>query len=134
MFKGLAIYDTMTYIKCPVTTICVGQAASMGSLLLCGGAKGQRLCLPHSSIMVHQPKGGYYGQASDIAIHAKEILRVRKQLNQIYQRHLTKPHTLEEIERLMERDYFMGAQEALEMGIVDRILKTREEGKKEKDE
>jgi len=130
---GLAIYDTMTYIRSPVTTICVGQAASMGSLLLCGGAVGQRFCLPHSSIMVHQPSGGYFGQASDIAIHAKEILRVRHQLNQIYQQHLTKSHTLEDIEKLMERDYFMGAKEALELGLVDKILEKREssEGKKD---
>jgi ATP-dependent Clp protease, protease subunit len=123
---GLAIYDTMTYIRSPVTTICVGQAASMGSLLLCGGAAGHRFCLPHSSIMVHQPSGGYFGQASDIAIHAKEILRVRGQLNNIYKTHMTKEHTLEEIEKLMERDYFMGANEAKELGIVDRILDKRE--------
>ncbi|KAF4158304.1 hypothetical protein CNMCM6936_003104 [Aspergillus lentulus] len=124
---GLAIYDTMTYIASPVSTICVGQAASMGSLLLCGGNPGKRYCLPHSSIMIHQPSGGYFGQASDIAIHAKEILRVRSQLNKIYQRHLTgkKVLSLEEIEKLMERDYFMGAQEALEMGIVDEILDRR---------
>lgn len=124
---GLAIYDTMTYIQSPVHTICVGQAASMGSLLLCGGHAGKRYCLPHSSIMIHQPSGGYFGQASDIAIHAKEILRVRTQLNQIYQRHLTgkKQLSLDEIEKLMERDYFMGAQEALEMGIVDEILDRR---------
>ncbi|SLM34408.1 atp-dependent clp proteolytic subunit [Lasallia pustulata] len=130
---GLAIYDTMTYIASPVTTICVGQAASMGSLLLCGGQAKKRYCLPHSSIMVHQPSGGYFGQASDIAIHAKEILRVREQLNGIYKRHLTRPHTLEEIERLMERDKFMGAEEALELGIVDQILdrRVKEEGEKE---
>ncbi|KAL8701881.1 MAG: hypothetical protein Q9224_000294 [Gallowayella concinna] len=122
---GLAIYDTMTYITSPVTTICVGQAASMGSLLLCAGAAKKRFCLPHSSIMVHQPSGGYFGQASDIAIHAKEILRVREQLNGIYKRHLTKPHSLEEIERMMERDKFMGAEEAREFGIVDEILTRR---------
>jgi ATP-dependent Clp protease, protease subunit len=125
LLTGLAIYDTMTYIRSPVSTICIGQAASMGSLLLCGGAAKQRFCLPHSSIMIHQPSGGYFGQASDIAIHAKEILRVRHQLNQIYQRHLTKPHTLDEIEKLMERDYFMGAKEALDMGLVDQILERR---------
>ncbi|KAL8733800.1 MAG: hypothetical protein Q9181_003448 [Wetmoreana brouardii] len=132
---GLAIYDTMTYISSPVTTTCVGQAASMGSLLLCGGAPKKRACLPHSSIMVHQPSGGYFGQASDIAIHAKEILRVRNQLNGIYKRHLTKPHEIEEIEKLMERDKFMGAEEALELGIVDEILTRRvkdEEGGEEK--
>ncbi|KAH8694148.1 ATP-dependent Clp protease, proteolytic subunit ClpP [Talaromyces proteolyticus] len=124
---GLAIYDTMTYIQSPVSTICVGQAASMGSLLLCGGHPGKRFCLPHSSIMVHQPSGGYFGQASDIAIHAKEILRVRAQLNEIYKRHLTgkKEMSLDDIEKLLERDYFMGAKEALEMGIVDEILEKR---------
>ena len=129
---GLAIYDTMTYISSPVTTICVGQAASMGSLLLCGGAPGKRFCLPHSSVMVHQPSGGYFGQASDIAIHAKEILRVRGQLNEIYQRHLTRPHSLDEIERLMERDKFMGAEEALEIGIIDEILEKRNKGEEQK--
>ncbi|KAJ5124800.1 uncharacterized protein N7515_008625 [Penicillium bovifimosum] len=124
---GLAIYDTMTYIAAPVSTICVGQAASMGSLLLAGGEAGKRYCLPHSSIMIHQPSGGYFGQASDIAIHAKEILRVREQLNQIYERHLTgkKKLSLDEIEKLMERDYFMGAKEALELGVVDEILDRR---------
>ena len=122
---GLAIYDTMSYITSPVTTTCVGQAASMGSLLLCGGAPGKRFCLPHSSIMVHQPSGGYFGQASDIAIHAKEILRIREQLNEIYRRHLTKPHTIDEIEKMMERDKFMGAEDALEMGLVDEILNKR---------
>ncbi|KAL9124722.1 MAG: hypothetical protein Q9175_008187 [Cornicularia normoerica] len=131
---GLAIYDTMTYISSPVTTTCVGQAASMGSLLLCGGALGKRFCLPHSSVMVHQPSGGYFGQASDIAIHAKEILRVRGQLNEIYQRHLTRPHSLDEIERLMERDKFMGAEEALEIGIIDEILDKRNKEEEQKKE
>ena len=132
---GLAIYDTMSYIRSPVSTVCVGQAASMGSLLLCGGAKGKRFCLPHSSIMIHQPSGGYFGQASDIAIHATEILRVRKKLNEIYKRHLTKGYSLEEIEVLMERDKFLNAEEALEMGIVDQILDRRvvEDENKEKD-
>ena len=109
----------------------MGQAASMGSLLLCGGTPGHRYALPHASIMVHQPSGGYYGQASDIAIHAKEILRVRKQLNEIYQRHMTKAHTLDEIERLMERDRFMNVDEALELGIIDKILEKRGEKKDE---
>jgi ATP-dependent Clp protease protease subunit len=122
---GLAIYDTMQYIKSPVTTICLGQAASMGSLLLCGGKKGSRFCLPHSRIMVHQVSGGYSGQASDIAIHAKEILRVREQLNRIYKKHLTKDHSLEEIEKVMERDFFMGVEEALEWGIIDKVLGQR---------
>ena len=131
MTAGLAIYDTMTYIRSPVSTVCVGQAASMGSLLLAGGEKGKRFCLPNSSIMVHQPSGGYSGQASDIAIHAQEILRVRRRLNEIYIRHLTKVHSLEEMERLMERDRFLDAEEAREMGIVDEVLERREEAKKE---
>ena len=124
---GMAIYDTMQYIKPDVSTICIGLAASMGSFLLTAGAKGKRFALPNSEIMIHQPLGGTQGQATDIAIHAKEILRVRNQLNKIYQRHLTgkKVLSLEEIEKLMERDYFMGAQEALEMGIVDEILDRR---------
>jgi ATP-dependent Clp protease protease subunit len=126
---GLAIYDTMTYISPPIVTICIGLAASMGSLLLCGGTPGQRFALPHSTIMVHQPSGGYSGQASDIAIHAKEILRVRKQLNDIYRRHMTKPHTLDEIEHLMERDRFMSAEEALNFGIIDKILDRRPDRK-----
>lgn len=115
----------MTYIQPEIITICMGQAASMGSLLLCGGSPGQRFALPHSSIMVHQPSGGYSGQASDIAIHAKEILRIREQLNKIYQTHMTKKVELEEIEKLMERDRFMSAEEALEMGIIDKILDRR---------
>ncbi|QIX00596.1 hypothetical protein AMS68_006113 [Peltaster fructicola] len=125
--SGLAIYDTMQYIQAPVSTICIGQAASMGSLLLCGGAPGQRFCLPHSRIMVHQVSGGYHGQASDIAIHAKEILRMREQLNKIYKRHLTKNHTLEEIDKVMERDFFMDAQEAMEWGIVDKVYESRKQ-------
>lgn len=131
MTAGLAIYDTMQYIQSPVSTICLGQAASMGSLLLCGGAKGTRYCLPHSRIMVHQVSGGYHGQASDIAIHAKEILRVREQLNKIYQNHLTPKEggekSLEEIGRVMERDFFMGAKEAMEWGIVDKVLDRRDQ-------
>lgn len=129
---GLAIYDTMQYIQSPVSTICLGQAASMGSLLLCGGAKGKRYCLPHSRIMVHQVSGGYHGQASDIAIHAKEILRIRESLNKIYQRHLTKERSLEEIAGVMERDFFMSAKEAMEWGIVDEVLDRRtKEGEEE---
>jgi ATP-dependent Clp protease, protease subunit len=122
----MAIYDTMQYIRCPITTICLGQAASMGSLLLCGGSAGQRYCLPHSRIMVHQVSGGFQGQASDITIHAKEILRVRDQLNRIYKKHLTKDHSLEAIEQVMERDFFMGANEALEWGIIDKVLDRRD--------
>jgi ATP-dependent Clp protease protease subunit len=131
---GLAIYDTMSYIRSPVSTVCVGQAASMGSLLLCGGEKGKRFCLPNSSIMIHQPSGGYSGQASDIAIHAKEIIRVRGKLNEIYRKHMTKVHTIDEIEKLMERDRFLSAEEALDMGIVDEILERRVEAEKKKED
>jgi len=128
---GLAIYDTLQYITPEITTICLGQAASMGSLLLAGGSPGKRFCLPHSSVMLHQPSGGYHGTAADIAIHAKEILRVREQLNKIYERHLTpkkdggRKLTLTEIEGMMERDYFLSADEALELGVVDEILGSR---------
>ncbi|RPA95152.1 hypothetical protein L873DRAFT_1698989 [Choiromyces venosus 120613-1] len=124
---GLAIYDTMNYIQAPVSTICVGQAASMGSLLLCGGTKGKRYALPHASIMVHQPSMFLllFRELGDIAIHAKEILRVRERLNIIYQKNLTKLHTLEQIEKIMERDLFMGAEDAKEMGLVDEILVAR---------
>ncbi|KIW23122.1 ATP-dependent Clp endopeptidase, proteolytic subunit ClpP [Cladophialophora immunda] len=124
---GLSIYDCMNYIVPEVSTLVLGQAASMGSLLLAGGAAGKRYCLPHSSIMLHQPSGGHYGTAADIAIHAKEILRIRTQLNRIYERHLTgkKKMTVDEIERMMERDYFLSAEEALELGVVDEILASR---------
>jgi ATP-dependent Clp protease, protease subunit len=132
---GLAIYDTCQYITPKISTICLGQAASMGSLLLAGGAPGKRFALPHSSIMLHQPSGGYAGTAADIAIHAKEILRIRKQLNEIYQRHLRpkegKVLGLEEIEKMMERDYFLSAKEALELGVVDEIMESRKEVKEE---
>jgi len=124
---GMALYDTMEYIQSPITTICLGQAASMGSLLLAAGAPGRRYCLPHSSIMIHQPSGGFAGQATDIAIQARQILRVREQLNNIYKRHLTgkKQLSIEEISNMMERDHFMDAQEALELGIIDEILDRR---------
>lgn len=130
---GLSIYDTMQYILPPISTVCLGQAASMGSLLLAGGARGKRYSLPNSSIMVHQPSGGYSGQQSDIAIQAKQILRIRENLEKIYQDHLTKKMSLEEISRLMERDTYLSAEEALELGIVDEIL-TRREADKKKEE
>ncbi|KAJ3887590.1 ATP-dependent Clp protease proteolytic subunit [Lentinula edodes] len=124
---GLAIYDTMQYVSAPIHTYCIGQAASMGSLLLSAGEKGKRHCLPNASIMIHQPSGGASGQASDIAIHAKEILRIRELLTGIYQKHCGKPEEgladgLKRFETALERDYFMTAQEALNFGIVDAIL------------
>ncbi|KAH7884015.1 Clp protease-domain-containing protein [Phlebopus sp. FC_14] len=127
---GLAIYDTMQYVSSPIHTYCVGQACSMGSLLLAAGEKGKRHCLPNASIMIHQPSGGASGQASDIAIHAKEILRVRQLLTGIYQRHCSKEGESEasgmhRFERALERDYFMTAEEALGFGIVDGILEKR---------
>ncbi|CAG8499179.1 13557_t:CDS:2 [Dentiscutata heterogama] len=122
---GMAIYDTMQYIQSPVSTLCNGQACSMGSLLLAAGEPGKRYTLPNSTIMIHQPIGGATGQATDIAIHAKEILRVRERLNKIYKKHCNK-HTLEEIEIAVDRDYYMTAEEALEFGLVDRVLEKRE--------
>lgn len=128
---GLALYDTMQYISAPVSTLCIGQAASMGSLLLAAGEPGQRFILPHASVMIHQPSGGFSGQASDIAIHAKHILRTRHELNKIYQAHIDRsnaPHkSLDEIDKLMERDNFLSAQEAVDLGICDRILESRKQ-------
>ncbi|KAK9760159.1 hypothetical protein K7432_016114 [Basidiobolus ranarum] len=121
---GLAIYDTMQYIKSPVSTLCNGQACSMGSLLLTAGAPGKRFALPHSSIMIHQPSGGASGQASDIAIHAREILRTRERLNKIYNKHTGQD--IQVIEKAMERDNFMTAEEALAFGLIDKILQKRE--------
>jgi ATP-dependent Clp protease protease subunit len=126
---GLAIYDTMQFIKPAVSTMCVGQAASMGALLLAGGAKGKRVCLPHSRIMIHQPLGGFQGQATDIDIHAREILLIREKLNMILARHTGQ--TLEKIRLDTERDNFMGANEAREYGLIDEILAVREAPAKE---
>ena len=120
---GLSIYDTMQYIKPDVTTTCVGQAASMGSLLLAGGTKGKRYSLPHSRIMIHQPSGGFQGQASDIHIHAQEILNLRKRLNSILAKHTGQ--TEERIERDSDRDNFMDAAAAVEYGLVDTVLEKR---------
>jgi ATP-dependent Clp protease protease subunit len=120
---GLAIYDTMQFIKPDVSTMCIGQAASMGALLLAGGAAGKRHCLPHSRVMIHQPLGGFQGQASDIDIHAKEILKAREKLNQILSVHTGK--TLKAIEKDTDRDRFMGADEAQKYGIVDGVLDRR---------
>lgn len=121
---GLAIYDTMQYIRCPVSTVCIGQAASMGSLLLCGGEKGLRFALPNARVMVHQPSGGAQGQASDIEIQAREILAVRKRLNEIYNFHTGR--TLEEIEQRLERDSYMSATEAKDFGIIDQVVTKRD--------
>ncbi len=120
---GMAIYDTMNFIKCDVSTICIGMAASMGAFLLSSGAKGKRLALPNSEIMIHQPLGGMQGQASDIKIHADHILRIRSKLNSILAQQTGKP--LEEIERDTERDNFMTAQQALEYGLVDKVIDKR---------
>jgi ATP-dependent Clp protease protease subunit len=120
---GLAIYDTMQFIKPDVSTICVGQAASMGSLLLAGGAKGKRYCLPHSRIMIHQPHGGAQGQASDIEIHAREILYLRERLNEILVKHTGR--TMEEIRQDTDRDRFMSGQEAAKYGLIDAVLDKR---------
>ncbi|CAO3633224.1 unnamed protein product [Mucor fragilis] len=125
---GMAIYDTMQYIQSPVSTLCNGQACSMGSLLLAAGEPGKRYALPNASIMIHQPSGGAAGQASDIAIHAREILRVRERLNRIYQKH-TGIRDLETIEKMVERDYFMTAEEAMNFGLVDKVLEKRIEPK-----
>jgi ATP-dependent Clp protease protease subunit len=120
---GLSIYDTMQYIKPDVSTTCVGQAASMGSLLLAGGTKGKRYCLPHSRIMIHQPSGGFQGQASDIDIHAREVLKLRARLNEILAKHTGQ--TVERIERDSDRDNFMDADAAVEYGLVDTVLEKR---------
>jgi ATP-dependent Clp protease, protease subunit len=122
---GLAIYDTMQFIKPDVTTTCTGMAASMGAFLLGAGAKGKRFCLPNSRVMIHQPSGGFQGQASDIEIHAKEILYLRKRLNNIMATHTGQ--SLETIERDTERDNFMSAEDALKYGIIDRVLTSRTE-------
>ncbi len=120
---GMAIYDTMQHVRPPVATICIGQAASMGALLLCAGEKGKRYSLPYSRILIHQPMGGAQGQATDIEIHAKEILRMRMFLNEILSHHTGQP--LEKIARDTERDYFMSAQEAKEYGIIDEVYNVR---------
>jgi len=120
---GLAIYDTMQYIRSPVSTVCIGQAASMGSLLLCAGAKGKRYALPNARIMVHQPSGGAQGQAADIEIQAREILTLRRRLNEIYVRHTGQP--IEAIEQKLERDTYMSAEEARDFGLVDIVVENR---------
>jgi ATP-dependent Clp protease, protease subunit len=121
---GLAIYDTMQFVKPDVSTLCVGQAASMGALLLCAGEKGKRHCLPNSRVMIHQPMGGFQGQASDIEIHAKEILYLREKLNQIMAHHTGK--SVDTVGRDTDRDNFLSAEEAVEYGLIDKVLTARE--------
>lgn len=123
--SGMAIYDTMQYIKCDVATLCMGHAASMGALLLAAGTKGKRFALPHSRIMIHQPLGGFQGQATDIDIHAREILRAREELNAILAQHTGQ--TIEKIRQDTERDNFMSSPEATQYGILDKVLTRREE-------
>jgi ATP-dependent Clp protease protease subunit len=122
--SGLAIYDTMQYIRCPVSTVCTGMAASMGSFLLAAGAPGHRISLPNARIMVHQPSGGFRGQASDIERHAEDIIKTKKRLNALYAKHTGKP--VEEIERALDRDNFLSADEAKAFGLVDHVYETRD--------
>ena len=121
--SGLAIYDTMQFVKCDVSTMCIGQAASMGAFLLAGGAKGKRYCLPNSRVMIHQPLGGFQGQATDVDIHAREILAMRARLYRLLAHHTGQP--IEVIERDTERDYFLGPEQAKEYGLIDEVLRDR---------
>jgi ATP-dependent Clp protease protease subunit len=130
--SGLAVYDTMQYIRPDVSTVCIGQAASMGSLLLAAGAKGKRYALPHARIMIHQPSGGFHGPASDIEIHAKEILLLRERLNKIYADHTGQ--SLSVIEEAMDRDKFLSPEEATEFGIIDTVVVNRPSTKEESEE
>src|SRR5882757_10429534 len=123
---GLSIYDTMQFIKPDVSTMCVGQAASMGAFLLAGGAKGKRYCLPHSRMMIHQPLGGFQGQASDIEIHAREIAKTKHRLNEILAKHTGQ--TVERVQKDTDRDNYMGGAEAVAYGLIDRVLEIRGEG------
>ena len=122
---GMAIYDTMQFIRPPVSTLCIGQAASMGSLLLAAGETGMRYCLPHSRVMVHQPSGGFSGQASDIERHAEDIIKIKKRLNDLYVNHTGQSYNI--IEKTLDRDYFMDSEEAKKFGIVDAVIASREE-------
>ncbi|MBC2885120.1 ATP-dependent Clp protease proteolytic subunit [Ochrobactrum sp. CM-21-5] len=124
--SGMAIYDTMQFIRPPVSTLCMGQAASMGSLLLTAGATGQRFALPNARIMVHQPSGGFQGQASDIERHAQDIIKMKRRLNEVYVKHTGRDY--ETIERTLDRDHFMTAQEALEFGLIDKVVESRDTG------
>ncbi len=123
--SGMAIYDTMQFIKPPVATLCIGQAASMGSLLLCAGAKDMRFALPNARVMVHQPSGGFSGQASDIERHAEDIVKMKRRLNETYVKHSGQSY--EKIERTLDRDYFLTADEARDFGLIDKVLTSRDE-------
>ena len=123
--SGMAIYDTMQFIKPPVATLCIGQAASMGSLLLCAGAKDMRFALPNARIMVHQPSGGFSGQASDIERHAEDIVKMKRRLNETYVKHTGQSY--EKIERTLDRDYFLTAEESRDFGLIDKVLNSRDE-------
>jgi ATP-dependent Clp protease protease subunit len=123
--SGLSIYDTMQFIRCPVTTLCVGQAASMGSLLLTAGAKDMRFALPNARIMVHQPSGGFQGQVTDILIHAREVESLKRRLNEIYVKHTGRPY--EDIEAALERDNFMTSEQARDFGLIDKVIDKRPE-------
>ncbi len=124
---GMAIYDTMQYIKCPVATLCMGQAASMGALLLTAGAAGKRFSLPHARILIHQPLGGFQGQATDVDIQAREILRLREELNEIMSHHTGQP--IDRINRDTERDFYMSGEQAKEYGLIDDVITKREVGR-----
>jgi ATP-dependent Clp protease protease subunit len=130
--SGLSIYDTMQYIRPKIATMCVGQAASMGSLLLAAGQQGMRFCLPNSRVMVHQPSGGFQGQASDIALHAQEILDLKKRLNMIYVKHTNQK--MSAVEKALDRDNFMTPEQSLEWGIIDKIIDRRESDGSDKEE
>ncbi|MGH6816821.1 MAG: ATP-dependent Clp protease proteolytic subunit [Hyphomicrobiaceae bacterium] len=123
--SGMAIYDTMQFVRPPIATLCIGQAASMGSLLLCAGTKGMRHALTNARIMVHQPSGGFSGQVSDIERHAEDIIKMKRRLNEVYVKHTGQPY--EKIERTLDRDYFMTSDQAKEFGLIDRVLTSREE-------
>ena len=122
---GMAIYDTMQFVRCPIVTLCIGQAASMGSLLLCAGEKGMRYALPNARIMVHQPSGGFSGQASDIQRHAEDIVKMKRRLNELYVKHTGQPY--DTIEKTLDRDHFMTAEQAKAFGIIDGVREKRED-------
>jgi ATP-dependent Clp protease protease subunit len=123
--SGMAIYDTMQFIRCPIATLCIGQAASMGSLLLTAGAPGKRFALPNARIMLHQPSGGFQGQASDIERHAQDIIKMKRRLNEVYVHHTGRDY--ETIERTLDRDHFMTAQESVQFGLIDRVIAKRDD-------